>query len=121
MRVKGDREENKSILGLLGLAHRARKARGGSRAVEASIRSGKARLVLLALDTAEGTRKQFLNLTRRYQVPVIQQHSMVEYGDCFQSAPRSVVSINDRHFAAGMLKKTGNTSPPDRVGYVRKG
>ena len=117
MRVKGQREDNNSVLGLLGLAHRARKARGGSRAVEASIRSGNARLVLLALDTAEGTKKQFLNLTRRYKVPVIQQHSMMEYGDCFQSAPRSVVAINDRHFAAGMLKKTGNTSPP--TGWVK--
>ena len=110
-------KSNNSILGLLGLAHRARKARGGATAVEASIRSGKARLVLMAIDTSEGTRKQFMKLTKRFQVPVIQQHSQDEFGDCFQSAPRSVVVINDRHFAAGMLKKTGNTSP--RTGRIK--
>ncbi|MBT5874001.1 MAG: 50S ribosomal protein L7ae [Candidatus Latescibacteria bacterium] len=104
-------QTNTSILGLLGLALRSRKARAGATAVEGSIRSGKARLVLIASDSSDGTKKQFMKLSTRFEVPFIEQHTQDEYGVCFHGAPRSVVVINDRHFADGMLKKTGNTSP----------
>ncbi len=109
-------DSERSILGLLGLALRAKKARAGATAVESSIRSGKARLVLIARDSSDGTKKLFMKLSRRFDVPFIEQHSQDEYGVCFNGAPRSVVAVMDRHFANGMLKKTGSTSP--RTGRI---
>lgn len=100
-------KENSSILGLLGLAIRARRVKGGAVAVEATIRAGQAQLVLLAQDSAENTRRQFRRLTKLFGIPLLEQHTREEYGECLQGAPRAVIVILDRHFAAGMLKKAG--------------
>ena len=100
-----------SILGLLGLAIRAHQVRGGATASEAMLRSGAARLVLLARDSAPGTKRAFGRLAQRYGVPLIEQHTQEEYGVCFHGAPRAVMVIVNRHFAAGMLKKTGQQTP----------
>lgn len=99
------RGQDTSILGLLGLAIRARKVKGGATAAEATIRAGRAQLILLARDSAENTRRQFRRLANLYGIPLLEQHTRNEYGDCTQSAPRAVLVITDRHLAAGMLKK----------------
>lgn len=96
-------EKKGSILGLLGLAIRARRVRGGATAVEAALRSGQARLILLAQDSAPGTVRAFSRLARTYGVPVLVRHTREAYGRCFHGPPRAVVAVTDDHFAAGML------------------
>ena len=106
--------QNTSILGLLGLAIRARKVKGGATAAEMMIRSEKARLVLIAQDSAEATKRLFKRLAERHGIPLLEQHTRDEYGQCLNGAPRAVIAVLDRHFAAGMMKKAGMESP--RIG-----
>ena len=96
---------NLSLTGLLGLAVRAGRVRSGAEAVKESIRGGKSRLVILAMDASEGTKRSFKNMADLRGVPVLECHTRLELGVCLNRAPRAVLSILDRHFASGMLKK----------------
>jgi ribosomal protein L7Ae-like RNA K-turn-binding protein len=110
---------NTSILGLLGLAIRARRVSGGAIAAEKMIRSGKARLILLASDSAPNTKRAVVRLAHDHAIPVLEQHSRDEYGACFDGEPKAVVAILDPHMARGMLIKAGVRSP--RTGKPRQG
>lgn len=94
-----------SVTGLLGLAVRAGQVKGGAEAVRQSIRGGKSRLVILAEDASEGTKRSFRRLAGSRGVPVLERHTSQELGACLNRAPKVVLSISDRHFASGMLKK----------------
>lgn len=108
-----------SILGLIGLASRARKARAGMSVARILIRSGKARLVVVAEDCSENTKKMIGQLTDHHAVPVLMQHTCEELAVCFDNAPKSVVTILDGHFARGILAKAGVRSP--RNGRTQQG
>lgn len=113
------RRDNTSILGLLGLANRARLTRGGAEAVKESIRKGKARLVILATDASDGTKKWVTRLTDQHSVPLIEQHTSFELGVSQDKAPKAVISIMNRHFADGIIKKTSIQAPMDTNVQIR--
>ena len=99
------KSNNPSVTGLLGLAVRAGQVKGGAEAVKKSIHGGKSRLVILAADASEGTKRSFRRLAGTRGVPVLECHTSLELGACLNRAPKAVISISDRHFASGMLKK----------------
>ncbi len=99
------KSDNPSVTGLLGLAVRAGQVKGGAEAVKKSINGGKSRLVILAADASEGTKRSFRRLAGTRGVPVLECHTCLELGACLNRAPKAVISISDRHFASGMLKK----------------
>ena len=103
--------EKPSVTGLLGLAVRAGRVRSGADAVKESIRGGKSRLIILAEDASDGTKSAFRRLAGARGVPVLECHTSLELGTCLNRAPRAVLSISDRHFASGMLKKVGPECP----------
>ena len=57
------------IYGLLGLCQRAGKCKSGEFAVEKSIKSGKAFLVIIPEDASDNTKKKFKNMTTYRSVP----------------------------------------------------
>ena len=63
--------ENDKIYSFLGLCIRAGKLDTGELAVEKSISSGKARLIIISEDASENTKKQFHDKCRFYNVPVV--------------------------------------------------
>ena len=58
------------VMNLLGLCGKAGKTGSGEFQCEEAIRSGRARLVLLAADASENTRKRFCDRSQYYHVPV---------------------------------------------------
>lgn len=97
--------EQPSVTGLLGLAVRAGQVKGGAEAVKKSIHGGKSRLVILAEDASDGTKRSFRRLAGTRGVPVLECHTSLELGACLNRPPKAVLSISDRHIASGMLKK----------------
>ena len=61
---------NHKILSLLGLAARSRNLVSGEFAVEKSVKSGHAYLVLAAKDASENTKKMYQNMCEYYHVPL---------------------------------------------------
>ena len=62
---------NKKILGLIGLAARARKICFGADSVEEQIKKKKVHLIIVAEDASKRTKENFELLGKEFQIPII--------------------------------------------------
>lgn len=63
--------EKKRVYGLIGLCAKARKLVSGEFSTERSVKSGKARLVIVASDASDNTKKKFSDMSEFRKVPFI--------------------------------------------------
>ncbi|MBT9141178.1 MAG: putative ribosomal protein YlxQ [Dehalococcoidia bacterium] len=94
---------NKS-LALLGLAKRAGKLSFHEEDNLRAIRTGRARLLILAEDAGESTAKKYLDKSTYYQVPVARGVSRENLGAALGSPPRTAVVVLDEGFAKKMAE-----------------
>ena len=87
------------FLHLLGLAQKAGKLSSGEEMVLASVKSGKAMLVILAGDASDNTKKLFYDKCSFYGVPVKEYGSKAELGWAIGRAERSSIAVEDKGFA----------------------
>ncbi len=92
------------IYGLLGLCQRAGKCKSGEFAVEKSIKSGKAFLVIIPEDASDNTKKKFRNMTTYRSVPYQELGTKETLGHQLGRSERSSISIEDQGFAQAMIK-----------------
>lgn len=92
------------IYGLLGLCQRAGKCKSGEFAVEKSIKSGKAFLVIIPEDASDNTKKKFKNMTTYRSVPYQELGTKETLGHQLGRSERSSISIEDQGFAQAMIK-----------------
>ncbi len=93
----------KKALNLLGLALRARQLESGAPTVLASIRSNRAKLVIVAEDASENTKKQFLDKCDYYKVPSYILFSKEEISQAL-GKERAVCAFTDDGFAQSFKK-----------------
>ncbi len=86
-------------MSLLGLANRARKIISGEELVVKEIRSGKAKLVLLAEDASKNTEKKISDKCAYYQVPLKRVENRSIAGQAIGKEARVVVAVLDEGFA----------------------
>ena len=86
---------NHKILSLLGLAARSRNLVSGEFAVEKSVKSGHACMVLAANDASENTKKMYRNMCEYYHVPLY--------------FFRAAVAVEDQGFAKAIRGKLENS------------
>ena len=63
-------DKEKKILSLLGLAARGRNLTGGENQVLDAIRTGTARLVIIAENASDNTKKKFTDKCEFYDIPI---------------------------------------------------
>lgn len=93
------------ILGMIGLARRARSAITGAEICEAAVRSGKARLVIIAEDMSDGGRKAITDVCSYYKVKYIEYGTKQQLGKATGADERAVVAICDSGLARAVLTK----------------
>jgi len=93
------------LISLLGLAQKAGKIASGEVAVEYAVRSGKARLVLVAADASDNTKKSYRDLSAYYGVACYEGLSKDEFGHATGKPPRAAIAVTD----AGFGKAIGET------------
>lgn len=86
-------------LSRLGLAMRAGKLASGEEIVLKAIRSGEAKLVLLAGDASDNTAKKFADKCKSYGVPLLVGYTRYELGAAVGKPERVVFAVTDRGFA----------------------
>lgn len=91
------------LLSMLGLAKRAGKVSTGAFICRKAISSRRARLVLLASDASENTKKAISDPCRHYGVKLIEYSDMESLGHATGGGDRAVVSVNDCNFAKAIL------------------
>ncbi len=87
------------ILTMLGFAAKAGKIVSGEMGVRATVQKNKAKLMLLATDSAESTREEFLLLAEKNGVTCISGLLMKEMGMAIGKSNRSILIVLDEGFA----------------------
>lgn len=93
------------ILSLLGLAQKAGQLVSGDFGAEKAIRAGKAKMIIVAEDAADETKKKYRELAEEYQTDCIEAVSKIELGTAIGREFRAVVVILDEGFKKGIQKK----------------
>ncbi|OAT73331.1 YlxQ family RNA-binding protein [Parageobacillus thermoglucosidasius] len=94
---------NERWASLLGLANRARKVISGEELTVKEIRSGRAKLVLLAEDASENTTKKINDKCSSYGVPLRKVPDRYTLGRAIGKDARVVVAVIDEGFANKLL------------------
>lgn len=95
-----------SVLGLLGIAMRGSKLALGEQPVADAAQVKKARLILLACDAAENSKKRARALSERYGMPLIELScSKEQLGGALGRASLAICAVTDMGIAAAAAKQ----------------
>lgn len=84
---------------IVGLAYRARKCSDGTDTILRDIQSNKARLLLIANDASDGTKKKLTDKCKSYHVPYIEVEDRKTLGQTIGKPERVAIAILDQGFA----------------------
>ena len=101
-------KENSKILGLLGLATKAGKAKSGEFSTEKAVKSGQASLVIVSRDASENTKKMFRNMCTYYEVPLYFFGEKETLGHAMGKEFRASLAVLDEGFAKAIGKCLDN-------------
>lgn len=96
--------QSKKVLGILGLAMKAGTVLSGEFMTEQAIRSGEAKLVIVASDASDNTKKKFRNSCQFYHVPYAQWGEKEVMGNAIGKQFRASLAVTDK----GLAKSIGN-------------
>ncbi len=100
--MKADR-----ILSLIGLAQKAGKVASGEFSTENAVKSRKAKLVMIAKDASENTKKKFKDKCTFYKVPFYIYGSKYTLGHALGKRERACAAVLDNGFAKSLLSLFG--------------
>lgn len=101
------RNEQK-ITSLLGLAQKAGKIASGELAVEKAVKSGQAKLLIIATDCSDATKKNYRDMTTYYNVELYEEFSKEELGACIGKVYRAALAVIDVGFSKALKKLLTN-------------
>ena len=96
---------NDKVLSLLGLAKKAGKLKGGEYCVETEVKKGRAKLVIVAEDASDNTKKSYTDMCSFKKVPVIFYGNKETIGKCIGCEERAAVVLTDEGFANAVIKQ----------------
>lgn len=92
-------------LSMLGIAMKAGKVASGEYQTEHAIKSGKAKLVIIAEDASDNTKKMFESMCAHYGVRQICYGSKESLGHNIGKEFRASLAVTDRGLAQAILQK----------------
>lgn len=96
---------NDKVLSMLGLAAKAGKLVSGEFSVDKAIKDKKAKLVIVATDSSDNTKKDFKNACAYYRVPYLERGTKEQLGHHIGREFRATVAVTDEGFAKAVLSK----------------
>lgn len=96
---------NDKILSLLGLAKKAGKLKSGEYCVEEEVKKRKAKLVIVACDASDNTKKSYSDMCSYKNVPIIFYADKDSLGKCIGCEERAAVVLTDEGFANAVNKE----------------
>ena len=107
---------DKKSLSLVGLAAKAGRIASGEFQTEAAVKDGTAKLVLVAEDASENTKKLFRDKCSFYRVPLCFIGTKEELGATIGKEYRASVAVLDEGFAKAVQKKINEQMGQDNNG-----
>ena len=106
------------VYGLIGIAAKAGKVTSGGNTCEIPIIKGKAKLVIIAGDSADNTKKRFHKIAVDNGVPVRVFGSCENLGKFCGKDRRSVLTVNDNGFALKLMALIDDSSRINGGGII---
>ena len=98
-------ENNKKILGLIGLGARARKICFGADSVEEQIKKKKVYLTIVSIESSSRTREKFKKLSEQYKVPIIIIDEKIEnLSKAIGKSNKAIIGVEEQNIAKEILK-----------------
>ena len=95
---------NNKILGLMGLAARARKICFGADSVELQVKKKKVYLMIVAKDASDRTKDKFRNISYEYDIPIIIEGEIEILSKAIGKSNKAIIGIEDSHLASEIQK-----------------
>ncbi len=95
---------NKKILGLVGLAARARKVSFGADSVELQIKKRKVKLIIVAEDSSTRTKEKFIKLSEQFNIPIKIMGEIDELSKAIGKSNKAIIGIEDINLASEIQK-----------------
>jgi ribosomal protein L7Ae-like RNA K-turn-binding protein len=111
---------NDKFMSYLGLAMRAGKLITGDEGVLKAVRSGEAKLVVMAEDASPNMQKKYRDKCGSYQVPLIERGSRFELGASIGKAERVLIAVTDSGFAQMLRKCQANPAEVKGIEQTRQ-
>ena len=102
-------------LSALGMAMRAGKLATGDDTALKAVQHGKARLVLVAADASDNTKKKYRDKCATYGVRLAEAFDRYALGAAIGKADRVIVAVLDNGFADMILRQLGNHSEVENI------
>ena len=96
--------ENNKILGLIGLAARARKISFGADSVELQAQKRKVYLIILAQDSSTRTKEKFQKISEKYNIPIIITQTIEDLSKAIGKNNKAILGIGDINLASEIQK-----------------
>ena len=96
--------KNSKILGLIGLAARARKVSFGADSVELEAQKNKVYLIILAQDSSSRTKEKFQKISEKYNVPIIITQTIEDLSKAIGKNNKAILGIEDINLANEIQK-----------------
>ena len=90
---------NNKILGMLGLASRARKITFGTDSTLIDLETGKVKLILIAEDASDRTKRKITDKARHYNVPVIIHSNIENLSKAIGKNNKAIIGVKDINIA----------------------
>ena len=90
---------NNKILGMLGLASRARKITYGFDSTLQEIQKNKIKLVIVAEDASERTKNKFLEVANFYKIPIIIYESIDNLSKAIGKQNKAIIGVKEANIA----------------------
>ncbi len=98
-------DSRQKVLNLMGLATKAGKIASGEFSTEKAVKGKKARLVIVAEEASDNTKKMFTNMCTYYNVPLCIFGGKEELGRAIGKEMRASLAVLDEGFAKEMGKQ----------------
>ena len=98
-------KQKDKVLCLIGLAMKAGRCTSGEMMTESETKSGRARLVIIASDASENTKKKFRDMCKFYEVPIYIYGDKDTLGHAMGKEFRASLAILDEGFADGIQRE----------------
>ena len=95
---------NKRICGLLGLATRAGKTVFGTEACKADIEKRRVKLMIVAQDASDRTKKNFKEICDKVNVQIVEVLTIEELSKAIGKENKATIGVVDTNFSNEILK-----------------
>jgi len=99
---------NDKIYSMLGLAQKAGKLLSGEYTCEMAIKAKKCRLVIIASDASDKSKKKFIDMCNFREINIFEYGTKDELGKYIGKTSRAIIAIKDLGFANSIEKIFNN-------------